>query len=199
MTDIRVPAIICGVRAHGEHGAIVRALTAEHGLLAGYVSGARSRALRAVLMPGNDVAITLRQMGTPRLQTMTAEPLHSRAALMTEPLPAAAIDWVTALSAVALPENHPYPAIHAALDAILVAVESAAVARDWASAIVQYEALILAELGYGAPITASGLFAALAQTRGRLDAKLLPGKRGDILAARDRLTDRLRAAILPAG
>jgi DNA repair protein RecO (recombination protein O) len=36
---VAAPAIICAVRAHGEHGAIVRALTPEDGLLAGYVRG----------------------------------------------------------------------------------------------------------------------------------------------------------------
>uniref|UniRef100_UPI0015760DD4 recombination protein O N-terminal domain-containing protein n=1 Tax=Sphingomonas bacterium TaxID=1895847 RepID=UPI0015760DD4 len=52
---IETEAIVCAVRAHGEHGAIVRALTAEHGLLAGYVRGGRSRRLRPVLVPGNVV------------------------------------------------------------------------------------------------------------------------------------------------
>jgi recombinational DNA repair protein (RecF pathway) len=38
--------LVCAVRSHGESGAIVRALTEEHGLLAGYVQGARGRVLR---------------------------------------------------------------------------------------------------------------------------------------------------------
>ena len=43
------PAIICAVRPHGEHGAIVRALTPTVGLQAGYVRGGRSRRLRPTL------------------------------------------------------------------------------------------------------------------------------------------------------
>ena len=34
-------AIICAVRPHGEHGAIVRALTPSDGMRAGYVRGGR--------------------------------------------------------------------------------------------------------------------------------------------------------------
>ena len=40
---IRAEALLCATRAHGEHGAIVRVLTADHGLVAGYVAGARGR------------------------------------------------------------------------------------------------------------------------------------------------------------
>jgi len=47
--------IVCALRAHGEHGAVARLLTPDHGLVAGYVRGGRSRALRPVLLPGNAV------------------------------------------------------------------------------------------------------------------------------------------------
>ena len=50
---IRARAILCSSRPHGEHGAIVRLLTAEHGLLASYLPGARGRELRPLLVPGN--------------------------------------------------------------------------------------------------------------------------------------------------
>ena len=52
---LETQAIICAVRQHGEHGAIVRALTPSDGLQAGYVRGGRSRRLRPVLLPGNVV------------------------------------------------------------------------------------------------------------------------------------------------
>ncbi|MDQ2879636.1 MAG: recombination protein O N-terminal domain-containing protein, partial [Pseudomonadota bacterium] len=50
---VRAEALIVAVRAHGEHGAIVRAMTAGDGLLAGYVRGGRSSRLRPVLQPAN--------------------------------------------------------------------------------------------------------------------------------------------------
>ncbi len=47
---------------------------------------------------------------------------RSRAPLMTEPLPAAAILWVTALTAQVLPEHQAYPSLYDGLDGLLEAV-----------------------------------------------------------------------------
>lgn len=55
MAQLVTPAILCSVRAHGEHGAVVRALTPDNGLVTGYVRGGRSRTMRPVLVPGNRV------------------------------------------------------------------------------------------------------------------------------------------------
>ncbi len=57
---ITAPAIVCAIRPNGETGGIVRLLTAEHGLVAGYVAGARGRTLRPVVIPGNLVQAELR-------------------------------------------------------------------------------------------------------------------------------------------
>ena len=142
-------AVVCAVRAHGEHGAVVRALTPADGLLAGYVRGGRSRRLRPVLIPGNTILGDWRARTAEQLPALTAELAESRAALLAEPLPAAAIDWVTALTAAVLPEHQPYPRLHAALDGVLAAVAAAPAARGWAAALVRYELLLLAELGFG--------------------------------------------------
>jgi DNA repair protein RecO (recombination protein O) len=146
---IRSSAIVCAARSHGEHGVIVRALTHDHGLISGYVSGGRSRALRPVLVPGNSVAGEWRVRGGDQLASLTIEPLHSRAALMEEPLSATAIDWLTALTAITLPPEHPYPRLYQALEGVLGAIEAAPAARGWAATIVRYEYLLLAELGFG--------------------------------------------------
>jgi len=149
LTSLSADAIVCAVRAHGEHGAIVRALTEEAGLVAGYVRGGRSRRLRPILMPGNLVALELRARTEEQLAGATAELLTSRAPLLAEPLPAAAIDWATSLTAATLPENQPYPALYAALSAVLDAIGAASSARQWAGALARYEQLLLAELGFG--------------------------------------------------
>lgn len=149
MTSLTATAIICAVRPHGEHGAIVRALTGEAGLLAGYVQGGRSSRLRPVLIPGNIVRGSFRARSEEQLASLSVELEHSRGPLLGEPLPAAAIDWACALTAAALPEGAPYPAIHEALGAVLDAVEAAPAARGWAVALVRYELLLLAELGFG--------------------------------------------------
>ena len=149
MASLTADAIVCAVRAHGEHGAILRALTAEAGLVAGYVRGGRSRRLRPILMPGNLVALELRARTEEQLGGATVELLESRAPLLAEPLAAAAIDWVTSLTAATLPENQPYPALYAALEAVLEAIGVAPSARLWAAALARYELLLLAELGFG--------------------------------------------------
>lgn len=149
MASLSTEAIVCAVRAHGEHGAILRALTRDAGLVAGYVRGGRSRRVRPILVPGNLVALELRARTEDQLAGATAELLTSRAPLLAEPLPAAAIDWVTSVTAAILPESQPYPVLYTALSAVLDAIEAAASARQWAAALARYELLLLAELGFG--------------------------------------------------
>ena len=146
---IAASAIILSVRGHGEHGAIVRALTQDDGLQAGYVRGGMSRRLRPILQPGNLVEGEWRARTGEQLASLTVEPVHSRAVLHGEPLAAAGIEWATALGAASLPERHSYPHIYRALDGVLGAIEAAPAARDWAAALVRYELVILAELGFG--------------------------------------------------
>ncbi|KQX18054.1 MULTISPECIES: DNA repair protein RecO [unclassified Sphingomonas] len=152
--QVSTSAIICAMRAHGEHGAIVRALTPDHGLLAGYVRGGRSRRLRPVLVPGNLVEADFRARTAEQLPGLTVELSHSRAGLLAEPLAAAAIDWLSGLTATALAEGQPHPRLYEALEAVLAAIEYAPSARGWAAAAVRYELLLLAELGYALDLSA---------------------------------------------
>ena len=146
---IEAQAIVCGLRGHGEHGAVVRLMTAEHGLQAAYVRGAKGRRMRPVLIAGNLISAVLSARTDSQLPQATVELIHSRAPLHGEPLPAAAIEWATALTATALPEGQPYPRLHSALDALLAAIEAAPSASGWGTALVRYELLLLAELGFG--------------------------------------------------
>src|SRR5207253_7272504 len=146
---IETTAIVCALRSHGEHGAVVRLMTPEHGLQAAYVRGARGRRMRPVLMAGNAVQARLSARTDTQLPQATVELVHSRAPLLSEPLPAAAIEWATALTATTLPEGQPYPRLYAALEALLDAVEAAPSASGWGSAMVRYELLLLAEMGFG--------------------------------------------------
>lgn len=237
--QLETQAIVCGVRAHGEHGAIVRALTAERGLIAGYVRGGRSRRLRPVLLPGNIVRGEWRARTEEQLPALTVELIESRAPLLAEPLAAAAIEWATALSATVLPESLPYPYLYSALDGVLAAIVAAPAARGWATALVRYELLLLAELGFGLDLSGcvaggEGALAyvspksggAVSEAAGRqyrerllalprflidgdaagwgdvlaglvltgyfLERDVLQGRSADILAARERLIDRLK-------
>jgi DNA repair protein RecO (recombination protein O) len=142
-------AIVCALRSHGEHGAIVRLMTPEQGLVAAYVRGARGRRMRPVLMAGNVVHAQLSARTETQLPQAAIELVHSRGPLLSEPLPAAAIEWATVLTATALPEGQPYPRLYLALEGLLDAIEAAPSASGWGTALVRYEVLLLAELGFG--------------------------------------------------
>ncbi len=70
---IRAPAILCSVLPNGEHGAIIRVLTADHGLAAAYVAGARGRELRPVLIPGNLIEVEVRSRTASQLPSARVE------------------------------------------------------------------------------------------------------------------------------
>lgn len=193
----RSPAIILASRPQGETGAMVRVLTAQSGLVAAYVAGGRGRQMRAVMVPGNRVAAEFTTKPGSQVPFALLELEHSRAALITEPLPAAAMQWACALTAASLPEGQPYPALHGALDALLEAIAIAPSARGWVSGLVAYETLLLSELGYGgiAPPAAPDLPAQLAQLallERRIAHYLLAGPKRDVMGARLLLTERLQ-------
>ena len=143
------PAIVVALRAHGEHGGVVRLMTPEHGLQAAYVRGARGRRMRPVLLAGNLVEASLAARTDTQLAQATVELIHSRAPLLAEPLAAAAIAWISALTATILPEGQCYPRLYAGLDGLLAAIEAAPAASGWGAALVRYELLLLVELGFG--------------------------------------------------
>ncbi len=142
-------AIVCALRAHGEHGAVVRLMTPDHGLQAAYVRGARGRRMRPVLIAGNVVQAQLSARTETQLPQATVELLHSRGPLLSEPLPASAIEWAAVLTATALPEGQPYPRLYQAFEGMLDAIEASPSASGWGPALVKYELLLLAELGFG--------------------------------------------------
>ncbi len=193
---LRAPAIMLASRPQGETGAMARVLTADAGLVAAYVAGGRGRQMRAVMVPGNRVALELSTRPGSTLPFARLELEQSLGALITEPLPAAAIQWACALTAAALPERQPYPSLHAALGGLLDAIALAPSARGWVSGLVAYETLLLSELGYGGvwPAEAddlAGQLAALAVLERRLAHYLLAGAKSDVMGARRLLTERL--------
>jgi len=236
-------AIICSVRVHGEHGAVVRALTPSDGIQAGYVRGGRSRRLRPVLLPGNIVHAEFRSRTEEQLPHLSVELVTSRGPLLSEALASAAIEWATALTAASLPEGQPYPRLYHALDGVLSAVEAAPSAKGWSAALVRYELLLLSELGFGLDLSecaATGattdlvfvspksgravsregagdygnrllplppfllgggaadweyIFQAFRLTGHFLGRDILVDRQADVLAARERLLDRLKRVV----
>lgn len=198
--NLRSPAILVASRPHGETGAVLRALSEDHGLVAGYVAGGRGRNLRPVMIPGNRIAIDLTARTPGQLPFAKVELEKSRAAWMTEPLPAAAITWACALTAAALPERAAFPPFYRALDGLLDAVCMAPSARGWLIALIAYETMLLKELGYGAEARPAGSgpdddpvqqLASLAALGKPIAHYLLADARGDVMAARRVLMERL--------
>ncbi|MDT0575160.1 recombination protein O N-terminal domain-containing protein [Croceicoccus sp. F390] len=198
--QVRMTAIVCAARPHGETASIARLLTQETGLIAGYIAGGRGRMLRPVLIPGNTVAATITMKNAHQLPFFRTELVTSRALWMTEPLPAAAIQWVTALAAVTLPERQACPRIYDALQPLLDAICHAPSARGWTPALLRFETLLLREMGYGTRsdnlLTGAGVCwtetLALLKQQGRLvEHHLLAGTRADVMAARNLLMHRL--------
>ncbi|HEX8655421.1 MAG TPA: DNA repair protein RecO [Allosphingosinicella sp.] len=189
-------AIVIAVRPHGEHGAIVRAVTPDDGVQPGFVRGGKSRRLRPVLVPGNLVQAEYRARNDEQLAQLSVELAHSRAHLLSEALAAAGIDWACALTASALPEGQAYPRLYEALEGLLGAIEAAPSARGWAAALVRYELLLLRELGFGLDEAEMAMPKTVREglrlTGDRLARDLLTDRRAEVLAARERLVDRLK-------
>ena len=193
---LRALAIVCASRAHAEVGVIVRLLTMDHGLIGAYVAGGRGRHLRPVVIPGNLVEAELHARAEGRMPSARVELVASRGPWLTEPLPAAAIAWVTALTASTLPERHAYPALHAALEAVLEAICLAPSARGWVPGLLAYEALLLRELGYGDHRgrddgVGPDLLAAFDRMGMVLARYPLADRRGDVMGSRALLRERL--------
>lgn len=194
--QLRAPAIVLSARPHGETAVLARFLTAEYGLVAGYVAGGRGRMLRPVLIPGNAVELQLSARSDSQLPFAKAELVASRGPYLGEPLTAAAIGWVCALTASVLPERQPYPSLHAALGGLLDAICHAPSARGWLGALLGYETLLLRELGYGGagerPVGNLAQLLALMDTlAAQIDHYLLAESRADVMAARARLRELL--------
>jgi DNA repair protein RecO (recombination protein O) len=194
--QLRAPAILLSARPQGETAVIARLLTAEYGLVAGYVAGGRGRNLRPVLIPGNLVDLQLSARSDSQLPFAKVELVTSRGPYLGEPLAAGAIGWTCALTASVLPERQAYPSLHAALGGLLDAVCHAPSARGWLGALLGYETLLLRELGYGGQGglpqgNLADLLALMDSLAPQIDHYLLADSRADVMAARARLRDLL--------
>lgn len=147
-------AIVLSALSHGEHGAVVRFLTPDHGLVAGYVHGGRGRAMRPVLQIGNRVALAMRARTDSQLATATVELTAARAALVLSGGGLAALEWLTALTVNALAEAVPHPALFHTLSVLVDALAAGAALAGVGEGIVRYELLLLAELGFGLDLSA---------------------------------------------
>ncbi len=143
---------ILSVRPHGETSAIINVLTKNQGRHAGLVRGGRSRRMRPVLQPGNQVHVAWNARLSEHLGTFTVEALDARAALlMEERLSLAALNAVCVLSMEALPEREPHPKLYDVFEILLAELHDMHI---WPALYVRFEIGLLQALGYGLDLSA---------------------------------------------
>jgi DNA repair protein RecO (recombination protein O) len=99
-----------------------------------------------LLQPGNQVRVVWRARLDEHIGTFTAEPLRSRAAILSDRLALHGLNAVCGLLAFALPEREPHPLLYPETIALLDGMAGGSV---WLEAYLRWELLLLEELGYG--------------------------------------------------
>ncbi len=138
---------ILSVRAHGETSAIVHILTEDQGRYGGLVRGGRSRRLRPVLQPGNQIAVSWRARLSEHLGTFTVEPMEPHATtIMNYREALAGLNAACALLMRSLPEREPHERLYTAFKILLENFDKQEV---WPKIYVRFEIALLQALGYG--------------------------------------------------
>jgi DNA repair protein RecO (recombination protein O) len=146
-------AIVLSVRAFGETGAILEALTREHGRHLGLVHGGASRKARAMLQPGNSLQLGWRARLNEHLGSFHAEPLRSRAGAMLEHRESlCGLNAFAAVVSAVLPEREPHAGVFHAAEVLLDAIAAQDFAA-WGPLYVRWELGLLEDLGFGLDLT----------------------------------------------
>ncbi len=141
----RDEGLIVGVRRHGEHSAIVEAMTRAHGRHLGLVRGGRSARMSAALQPGNTLGLVWRARLDEHLGAFAVEPLELRAGRLIGSAQAlAGLGWLGALARL-LPERDPHEAVYEMLTLIVERLDDSALAPPL---VARFETQILAECGF---------------------------------------------------
>ncbi|MCB1884180.1 MAG: DNA repair protein RecO [Geminicoccaceae bacterium] len=144
----RDEGIVLSRRALGERDALLVLFTPDHGRHLGIVKGGAGRRRGPLLQPGNRLEATWRARLERHLGQFDLEAIRLYpAGFLDRPRELAALASALVLLDVTLPERDPHPRLYAALLALLEHL--AASAPDWPAAYVEFELLLLAELGFG--------------------------------------------------
>lgn len=190
------PAIVLEARPYGEGDAVATIMTREQGSHRGLARGGAGRSRAAVWQPGNLVQARWMARLADQLGSLTAELVHAGAArAMDDALALAILSAACATAEGALPEREPHPRVFEGLvHLVLHAPEGASLLP----ALVRWEALLLADLGYGLDLSScpvSGATTGLAWVSPRTGRAVSEAGAG---AWRDRLL-RLPAFLLDGG
>jgi DNA repair protein RecO (recombination protein O) len=138
--------IVLSSRRYGETGIIADLLTREHGRHQGLVRGSKAR---AVLQPGNGLAITWRARLPEQLGSYSVELARARAgALMESRDSLTGLNAFCAVAGAVLPEHQVHSALHNVGEILLDAMVAADFAH-WGPLYVRWEAGLLEALGFG--------------------------------------------------
>jgi len=138
---------ILSVRPHGETSAIINVFAKEKGRHAGIVRGGRSRRLRPVLQPGNQVTVNWNARLSEHLGVFTVEALDARAAiLMQDHASLAGLNAISALCMQALPEREIHLKLYDVFEILMGQLHDIDV---WPALYVRFEMALLQALGYG--------------------------------------------------
>jgi DNA repair protein RecO (recombination protein O) len=142
-------AIVLGLRQFGENGAILEALTRQHGRHLGLVRGASSKRTKGALEPGNAVALHWRARLDQQLGSYTIELSAARAAqFFDDGMKLSGLGAACGIAAATLPEREAHTRVFEALDALLDAMCERP-SPDWLENYVRFEVVLLEDLGFG--------------------------------------------------
>lgn len=146
--------IVLGLRPFGENGAILEALTREHGRHLGLVPGAMSKRLKGALEPGNGAKLRWRGRLDQQLGSYTVELAAARAAhFFDDGLKLAGLSSVCATLAATLPEREMHVRVFDAFESLLDAITVEA-SPAWVENCVRFELVLLEDLGFGLDLSA---------------------------------------------
>lgn len=145
--DFADDAFVLAARGHGDTGAVVELLTAQHGRRSAYVAGGASRRMRPFLQPGARVTVEYRARTSDHLGGARLEPVgEGPSALFDDALALSGLGAAAAVAQGALPEREPHPGVFLAFEALVGAFVAPEV---WPAVFVRFEAGLLDDLGFG--------------------------------------------------
>ena len=146
------PAIVLDARSYGEGDAIATVITEAQGLHRGLVRGGTSRSGAAIWQPGNLLLVRWAARLSDQLGHFTGEIVYAGAAMvMDDRLALAMLSSACAVAEGALPERESHPRV---FDALVQLIPRLVRGADMLPDLIRWEAMLLAELGYGLDIAA---------------------------------------------
>jgi DNA repair protein RecO (recombination protein O) len=141
------PAIVLATSRFGEGDAVATVMTGQHGLHRGLARGGASRSGTPVWQTGNLVQVRWIARLSDQLGSFSAEMIHPGAAMaMDDPMTLAMLTAACAVAEGVLPEREPHPRVFESLVGLIANLPRGA---QMLTDLVRWEALLLAELGYG--------------------------------------------------